>query len=54
MGLSFIVLPKHKEYVWVEMGDGEDGSATLGSHTAFTIVIIQHVVHLTAVHVHME
>ena len=46
--------PKYKEDLRINMSNGEDGGLTQGSHTTFTIVIIQHVVHLTTVHVHME
>ena len=54
-GIGFLMIsPKHKEDLWVGMGDGEDGVAAQGSHTTLPAVIIQHVIHLTAVHVHME
>ena len=36
------------------MRDGEDGVTTQRGHTTFPAVIIQHVVHLTGVHVHVE
>ena len=55
MGLNFIKFqPKYKENLRINMSNGEDGGLTQGSHTMFTTVIIQHVVHLTGVHVHME
>ena len=55
MGFGFARnLPEYQEDLWIGMRDGEDGVTTQRGHTTFPAVIIQHVVHLTGVHVHVE